>query len=510
MGSTPPRLREFPASRLPPATLTTPSRPRRTYRDPAETHPMAPPPRPSLILLLTCVGAFMAPLDGSILAVALPQVASSLGLGWGATLWVQAAYLLAMAITLIPLGRHADHHGRLRGYLAGTAIFTVASLLAALSPDGAWLIAARTLQGLGGALLSATSAALVTEAFPPEQRGKALGLNVMAVYAGLSLGPPLGGFLVAHFGWRSLFLVNLPIGIVVFLLGRRLQRHWQETPGRGHALDLPGMALWSLGLAALLLPLTFAPEWGWGSWKVWLPLGLAALVAPLFLAVERRAPEPLLDLRLLAANRAFATGNLAALLAYMALYAVAMLTSVHLQLVQGRSVAAAGWIMLGQPLMQTALSPLAGRLSDRLGPRRLCAGGLAILALGMVWLALAPPGPLLGVLGGLALVGLGLAAFSAPNTSAVMGSVGRDRLAMASAFIATMRVTGMALSVSILGGLAASGLGAGGWRPLLGGSAPPAALLAFHRGYGIAMLTGAALALLGALVSALQAPRSRA
>jgi len=451
----------------------------------------------------------MAPLDGSILAVALPRVAGSLGLGWGATLWVQASYLLAMAISLIPLGRHADHTGRLRGYLAGAGLFTVASLLAALSPSGAWLIAARVLQGVGGALLSATSAALVTEAFPPDQRGKALGLNVMAVYAGLSLGPPLGGFLVAHFGWRSLFLVNLPIGIAVLALGQRLRPRWQEAPGRGHTLDLPGMVLWSLGLAALLLPLTFAPEWGWTSWKVGLPLGLALLGIPLFLAVERRSAEPLLDLRLLASNRTFASGNLAALLAYMALYAVALLTSVHLQLVQGHSVATAGWIMLGQPLMQTALSPLAGRLSDRLGSRRLCITGMLVLALGMGLLGFSPPQGLGGVLAGLALVGVGLAAFSAPNTSTVMGSVGRDRLAMASAFISTMRVTGMALSVSILGGIAASGLGPGGWRPLLKTGAAPEALLAFHHGYGLAMLTGAALALLGALVSALQPPEPR-
>ncbi|MDR0498790.1 MAG: MFS transporter [Holophagales bacterium] len=171
------------------------------------------------ILAFTSVGAFMAPLDGSIISVALPVMGSQLGLSFEGTLWVQAAYLLTMAVLLIPLGRLADQRGRLRFYLTGIALFTLGSLGAAMATGSTSLILARVLQGCGGALLSSTSSALVTAAFPPNERGRAMGINVMSVYAGLSLGPPLGGFLVDGLSWHWIFLINIPIGIAVMLWG---------------------------------------------------------------------------------------------------------------------------------------------------------------------------------------------------------------------------------------------------------------------------------------------------
>ncbi len=171
------------------------------------------------LLALTSVGAFMGPLDGSIVSVALPAMGPELHLSYAAALWVQAAYLLATAVLLIPLGRLADLHGRVRFYLLGIVVFTVGSALAALSMNGSWLIGSRVVQGAGGALMVATSAAIVTAVFPPRERGRALGINVMAVYIGLSVGPPLGGLLVDTLGWRSIFFINLPIGVVVLLWG---------------------------------------------------------------------------------------------------------------------------------------------------------------------------------------------------------------------------------------------------------------------------------------------------
>ena len=343
------------------------------------------------LLALTSVGAFMTPLDASIVAVALPKMGPLLNLSFAASLWVQAAYLLSIAVLLIPLGRLADQRGRVHFYLAGTAIFTVASLAAALSWNGTSLILSRILQGVGGALLYATSAAIVTSVFPGHERGRALGINVMAVYLGLSVGPPLGGFLVDHFGWPWIFLVNLPIGLVVFLWGWRiLPRHAAANPAaraQAAGLDLPGAVLLAMLLIGLLVPLTFASEWGWHSPRVWTLLGLAALALVGFQARERRAAEPLVDLNLLRRNRLFAMANLAALLNYMALYAIAILTAVQLQLVQGRSAKVTGWIMLGQPLMQACLSPLSGRLSDRVGSRLLSTTGMGLVALGMALLA---------------------------------------------------------------------------------------------------------------------------
>ncbi len=453
------------------------------------------------LLALTCVGAFMSPLDASIVAVALPKMGPALKLSFGASMWVQASYLLTMAVLLIPLGRLADQRGRMRFYLAGIVVFSVGSLAAALSLNGASLILSRILQGFGGALLSATSAAIVTAVFPPSERGRALGLNVMAVYAGLSVGPPLGGFLVDNFGWPWIFLVNLPIGVLVFAWGCWLlpPREARSPSVQG---DPQGTLLLGTFLICLLVPLTFGSQWGWWALRTWLLLALAVMLAGAFLFTEARVKAPLLDLALLRRNRLFAMANLAALLNYMALYGIAILTAVHLQLVQGRSAKTAGWIMLCQPLMQSSLSPLAGRLSDWMGSRVLATSGMLITALGMGLLAvMGRQVGIVHVMIALAIAGIGMAAFSAPNTSAIMGSVDRTQLSMASAFLGTMRVVGQALSVAILGGIASGRLGVGGWQQLLQPGGSSSAANAFVWGYRAAMLTGALLAVLGAWAS---------
>ncbi|BDU76871.1 MFS transporter [Mesoterricola sediminis] len=458
-------------------------------------------PRRWALLALTSVGAFMAPLDGSIVAVALPRMGPALHLSYGASLWVQAAYLLAMAVTLIPLGRLADRAGKVRFYLAGVVVFTVGSLAAALATSGATLVAARVVQGVGGSLLSATSAAIVTGAFPPHERGRALGINVMAVYAGLSVGPPLGGFLVDHLGWPWIFLVNLPVGLVTLLWGWALLPRREASGARPGQADLGGALLMALLLSALIVPLTFSSEWGFHAPRTWGLLATVPLLLAAFLAREARVPEPILDLGLLRRNRLFASANLAALLNYCALYAVSVLTAVQLQLVMGHPARTAGWVMMGQPVMQACLSPVAGRLSDRVGSRSLATAGMLLVALGMAGLALLGRGAGLGaVVAALAVVGLGMAAFSAPNTSAIMGSVDRRQLGLAGAFLPTMRVTGQALSVALLGGIAASRLGPGGWKALLRHASTGAAD-AFAWGYRAAMLTGALLAVLGAVAS---------
>ena len=482
------------------------------------------------LLALTSVGAFMGPLDGAITSVALPVISPDLGLSFSASMWVQAVYLLVTAVLLIPLGRLADRRGRVRFYLLGIAVFCTGSLLCALSVNGAWLISARALQGVGAALLGATAAAIVTAVFPPQERGRALGINVMAVYLGLSVGPPLGGFLTDAFGWQSIFLINVPIGAFVFAWGWRLLPRGEGAreaapagaSGRPQAPprrpDVAGTALLGAFLIALLVPLTFAPQWGWSGARsvVLLLLATAALVG--FVVAERRAADPVLDLDLLLHNRLFAAANSAALLNYMALYAISILTAVFLEVVQGRSASLTGWIMLSQPIMQAALAPLAGRLSDRVGSRVLATVGMLLTAAGMALLGSMPADAgLPRVMASLAVVGVGLASFSAPNTSAVMGSVRRDQLSLAGAFLATMRVTGMALSVAILGGIAASQLGRLGGQLIFshGKSGGPGALGAraaadFARGYRYAMYTGAALAVLGALVSLTRGARQPA
>ena len=457
------------------------------------------------LLALTSVGAFMWPLDGSIVSVALPVMGLDLHLSFTAAVWVSAAFLLTSAVLLIPAGRIADQHGRVRYYLLGIAVFTVASVLCAASMNDTWLIVSRIIQGAGAAFMGATSAAIVTAVFPPNERGRALGINVMAVYIGLTVGPPLGGFITDAVGWRWIFLINLPIGVIVLLWG------WFMLPRServgGPRLDWLGSVLLGAFLVCLLVPLTFSVQWGWGSAST---LGLLALSAASLIAFvfhEGRVESPILNLDLVLKNRLFAAANTAALLNYMALYGIGLLTAIFLELVQGRSASLTGWLLLSQPLLMAALSPFSGRLSDRVGSRVLATGGMVALAGGMVLLGfISATSPLWHVVGALIVVGLGMAAFSAPNTSAIMGSVRRDQLSQASAFLGTMRTSGQALSVALLGGIAASQLGAVGGRLLLshgggGGAVAAHAVSAYATGYQYAMLTGAALALIGAAVS---------
>ena len=460
------------------------------------------------LLALTSIGAFMAPLDGSIVAVALPVIGPDLHLTFAASMWVQAAYLLATAVLLIPLARLADQHGRVRFYLIGTAVFTAASLLAALSMNGAWLIMSRVVQGGGAALMVATSAAIVTAAFPPQERGRALGINVMAVYIGLSVGPPLGGLLADSLGWRSIFLINLPIGLIVLGWGLMMLPRSERLQGAPR-VDFAGAALLGAFLISLLVPLTFATEWGWAAPLTLGLLAFAVVSLIAFVFLERRVASPLLDLDLLLHNRLFAAANTAALLNYMALYAISVLTAIFLEVVQGRSATVTGLLILSQPLLMAVLSPFSGRLSDRIGSRVLATGGMVAIAFGTALLAVMPTtAPVWQVAGNMAVVGLGMAAFSAPNMSAIMGSVRRDQLSLASAFTGTMRTTGQALSVALLGGIAASQLGRVGGRLLFthghgGGTAGIAAQAVsdYAQGYRYAMITAAVLALVGAAVS---------
>ena len=341
------------------------------------------------LLALTSVGAFMWPLDGSIVSVALPVMGPDLHLSFTAAVWVSAAFLLTTAVLLIPAGRLADQRGRVRFYLLGIAVFTVASLLCAVSMNGPWLIVSRILQGVGAALIGATSPAIVTSVFPPNERGRALGINVMAVYIGLTVGRPLGGFIVDSIGWRWIFLINLPIGILVLVWGWSMLPRG-ERAGGAPRLDVAGSVLLGAFLVCLLVPLTFSPEWGWASPRTLGLLAVAAVSFVAFVLVERRVESPILDLDLVLKNRLFAAANTAALLNYMALYGVSLLTAIYLQLVQGRSASLTGWLLLTMPLLMAVLSPVSGRLSDRIGSRVLATGGMVAIAAGMVLLAFLP------------------------------------------------------------------------------------------------------------------------
>ncbi len=456
------------------------------------------------LLGATAIGAFMAPFDGSVVAIALPKIGPALHLSFVGALWVQLSYLLVLTVALIPAGRLADVWGGLRLYRTGLVVFALASAAAGASTSTTWLLAARCIQGLGAALLAATSTALVTEAFPEAERGKALGLNVTAVYLGLALGPALGGLLTEQVGWRSIFYVNVPVAVASLVLGWRLrsERHTERHRARA-GLDLPGAGLFVGALAAEMVGISLAPLWGWTAVSsLALMVGGAGGVSGL-VVYEARRSAPFLDVGLFRRSRLFATANFAALANYMAFAAVTVLTSVFLEVVSSRSPEQAGLLLVAAPAAMVALSWLAGRASDVVGSRWLASGGMAIVGAGLVMLADLPSQPSMArLIADLVIVGVGMAAFSSPNTSAVMGSVPRAQLGVASGTLATMRFLGQTLSIGVLGALATSRLGAGGQAVLLTGRVRgTGAASAYVAGYHLAMVAGAGIAVVGAIAS---------
>lgn len=483
------------------------------------------------VLVVSSLAMFTGTLVTTVVAVALPVMGPAVHLSYSEALWVQAVYVLAMSIFLVPVGHLADRYGLMRFFLIGTGIFGIFSIACALSFNGAFMIAMRCLQGAGSAFTATTAAALVTASFPPEERGRALGLNAMAGYIGLMAGPPIGGVIVSHTSWRWIFLVNIPLVLFNLALGWKLlgaetrdrMRPSRMThpampeaadagqsppapemkPGHGTRLDWAGTALLALMLVTLLVPLIFVPFWGWLSPLTMGLLAGAIVVFVGFVLVESRISDPLLDLDLVRKNRQFAAGSAAAFLNYAAVYGVTTLTAVFLEISEGHSAQNTGFYMLTQPLFMAALSPVFGRLSDKVGSRLPATTGMLLVAAGTAQLGLLPmPAPAWRVITALAVVGIGMAAFSSPNTSSVMGSVGRSQLSLASGFLGTMRTTGQGVSVALLGAIAASGLGPTGGRVIfLGERASEVAAATYGEGFRTAMLVAAGLAVAGALVS---------
>jgi EmrB/QacA subfamily drug resistance transporter len=369
---------------------------------------------------------------GSATNVALPAIGREFSMDAVLLSWVATAYLLAAAVFLVPFGRYADIHGRKRIFVLGAAVFTVASLMAGLAVSAPMLLVARVLQGLGSAMIFGTGVAILTSVFPPSERGRVLGITVAAVYVGLSLGPFIGGFLTQNLGWRSVFFAVVPVGLAaIVFIQWKLKGEWAEA--KGEPFDLAGSILYALSLMALMYGFSL------------LALGLAG-----FAVLEIRLRYPVLNVQLFAHNRTFAFSNLAALINYSATSAVTFLLSLYLQYIQALSPQQAGLVLVAQPIVMAAFSPVAGRLSDRIEPRVVASLGMALTAIGLFRLVfLSPTTSLWAIVACLVLLGFGFALFSSPNMNAIMGSVERQFYGVASGTLGTMRLVGQTLSMGI-------------------------------------------------------------
>jgi EmrB/QacA subfamily drug resistance transporter len=395
------------------------------------------------VLLATTVASFLTAFMGSALNIALPAIGQEYAMDAILLSWVPLAFTLAAAICLVPFGRIADIHGRKRVFIYGLAISLLSCLLATIVTSGSALIVARVVQGIGAAMMFATSTAILTSSFPPGERGRVLGINVAAVYTGLSIGPFLGGLLTENLGWRSIFLFSAVLALFGAILAWRIQGEWAEA--KGERFDLVGSAVYGFTIAAAMYGLSRLPGWDGAALLV---IGLLSGIA--FSAWENRVENPVLNLGLFRRNRVFAFSNLAALINYSATAAVGFLLSLYLQYIKGLSPEGAGLILVAQPIMQAIFSPMAGRLSDRVESRVVASAGMGLTALGLVLLIFLGPGtPLPYIVASLMLLGLGFGLFSSPNTNAVMSSVERKLYGVASATLGTMRLTGQMLSLGI-------------------------------------------------------------
>lgn len=398
----------------------------------------------NMLLAITIVANFFNPFTGAAVNIALPRMSAELGLDAVGMSWVTMAYLLSSAVMLVPLGKVADRWGRKAVFLSGNIVFLLSSFLCAVATSGFFLIAMRILQGLGSSMMVSTSMAILLSAFPPKERGKVIGINVASVYLGLSAAPVLGGILTQTLGWRSLFFINGAVSIFVAIaIYFAIKTEWKESEkGR---FDWNGSILYVLSLILLMYGFSKIPE---RSALVMTGLGLLGLF--LFVRLEMRSANPVLDVRMFARNIVYSLANLSAFINYAATFAVSFVLSLYLQYAKHLSPREAGMLLMAQPVLMALVSVFSGRLSDRFNARWMASAGMAISVVGLSMMAFLTLGSSNAyILTALGVLGFGFGLFSSPNTNVVMSSVENRHYGVASATLATMRNLGMMFSMAI-------------------------------------------------------------
>lgn len=390
------------------------------------------------------ISSFTVPFMASAVNVALPSIGIEFSLSAVAQGWIVTAYLLATAVGLLPSGRIADILGKKEVFVLGMAVFALASMVSALSTSYVVLLASRIVAGIGSAMSFATGTAILMSVASLQERGRVLGWNVAAVYIGLSLGPTIGGILTHELGWEWVFGVGAGAGfITVALAAWALKR--EPAAASGESFDLTGAMFWCVALIGLLYGLTRLPM----SPGIVL-VGMGSVCFAAFVWWEYRSKSPLLDVSAFSRNPAFVFSNLAALINYSSTMAVVFLLNLYLQYQRGLSVRQAGLMMVIQPVVMAIVSPISGRLSDRIEPGKLASTGMALTVVVLAAFSFLGKDTSLWLLGaGLAVLGLCFGLFSSPNMNAVMSSVEKKHYGVASSTLATMRVVGQALSMGI-------------------------------------------------------------
>jgi len=395
-------------------------------------------------LTIAVLTSFLGPFLISGVNIALPVIEKEFDLDAVALSWVVTSYLLSSAVFLLPIGKLADIRGQKTIFKGGIIIFTIATALCGIAPNGLILILLRVVQGLGAAMTMTTGAPILVSVFPPAERGKVLGLNVAAVYLGLSMGPFIGGILTQYFGWRSIFFMCIPLGVTTILLVffKLKTSLITRIPGK---IDHIGALYYSVGLISIVYSSSnLNKSFGW-------PLLITGMLFLMLFVIRcKKSAYPIFEITLFTRNRLFAFSNLAALINYSATFSLVFLMSLFLQKVKGFTPQQAGTILVAQPLMMTILSPFAGKLSDKIEPRKLATAGMLISAIGLFMLAfIGQQTPVYMIVAVLILMGIGFGIFSSPNMNTIMSSVDKKQLGIASGTSSTMRVVGQMVSMMI-------------------------------------------------------------
>lgn len=398
------------------------------------------------ILLIISITSFMGTFLISSINIALPSIEKSLGMDAVMLSWVVTSFLLSTAMFLLPVGRWGDNSGIGKLYKIGLIIFTLGSIACALAPTGKWLIVARFFQGIGAAFTNTTGQAILVSAFPPQHRGRVIGISVSSVYLGLSFGPFFGGMLTQQLGWHSIFVVSALLGLISTLIAFRFLDKDEVQHNKSGNMDFKGLITFMLGLVCLVYGSSQIPDT-----KGWLIMGGGLLSLVLFWIIETKEKIPVIDTKMYTKNRLFAYSNLAALINYCATAAIVFFLSLYLQKVQQLTPQQAGLILIAQPIMMTVFSPFVGRLSDKFEARYFATIGMAMCSIGLASMAfLTSETPHWIIVSILLWVGLGFALFSSPNMNIIISSVDRSQYGQASGSAASMRIIGQIISMTIV------------------------------------------------------------
>jgi EmrB/QacA subfamily drug resistance transporter len=476
-------------------------------------------------LAAMCFALFMVMLDNTVVNVALPSIQKDFGASLSALEWTVNAYTLTFAVLLVTGGRLGDLFGRRRMFLFGVVAFAAASATIGFAPSDNWLVASRALQGVGAAFMMPGSLSILTHAFPAEERGKAIGTWAGVSAIALAAGPLVGGWLTEEVSWRAIFFLNLPVAVgavIVTLFAAEESR--DETADR--RVDVPGIVALTAGLAGLVLGLVESNSWGWGSPRVIGLFAVAVLSLGAFVAIERRARTPIVDFEALR-SKGFLGANLVAFTISFAMLATFFFLALYMQNVMGLSPLEAGVRFLPATLVIVVMGPIAGRLTDRIGPRPLMTAGLLVLAVSLYLQSRIEVGTTYSTLWpAFVLLGVGMGLVMSPMTAAAMGSVPRSKAGVASGTVSMFRMVGGTFGVAALGALVAA-VGRADLSDALPGvtgeardrlveglgsnaglaGAPPEVVAAAHTAFVDALSTGMEIAAAAVLVAAVAAWR---